>query len=292
MLDSDRFENVAGALTELMPVEAAERLATHLTTGDVETLRDLVRAAVPDNTIRAVASDLGYLEAWARAATGEPLAWPPAEADVLKFIAHHLFRAEERKARREASEDTDDYGMPRAVEFTLREQGILRGALPHAPATVARRLSSWRRVAQVKGYEDALSSSVLRRALNAASKASTHQKRPKSETAITRNVLYQLVGEKEKPSQELLSLREIRDGTLLLVGFGTGGRRRSELGTLRIENVFDLDEGKARGIHIGRTKTTNATDGEYLVVTGRADAYLKAWLEALAKQDPAITNGA
>lgn len=58
---SSRFEKLAGALTELMPVEAAERLSVYLTAGDVETLRDLVRASVPDNTIRAVASDLAYL---------------------------------------------------------------------------------------------------------------------------------------------------------------------------------------------------------------------------------------
>ncbi len=287
---SARYEKIAGALTELMPVEAAERLATHLTAGDIETLRDLVRAAVPDNTIRAVASDLAYLEAWARAATGDALAWPPAEADGLKFIAHHLFRAEERKARREAG--AEDYGMPRELEYSLREQGILKGTVPHAPATVSRRLSSWRRIAQARGHEDALSTSVLRRALSAASKASRHQKKPKSETAITRNVLDRLVGEKGGPNQELLSLRELRDRTLLLVAFGTGGRRRSELGALRIENIFDLDEGKARGIRLGRTKTTNAGDGEYLIVTGRADAYLKAWLEALSKQEPPILEGA
>ncbi len=107
---SARYEEVAGPPTELMPVE---RLATHLTAGDVETLRDLVRAVVPDNTIRAVASDLAYLEV--RAAIGQSLSWPPAEADGLKFIAYHLFRDEERKARREA--DRHDYGTPRAVDY-------------------------------------------------------------------------------------------------------------------------------------------------------------------------------
>lgn len=281
---------LANELVAFLPVATAETLSRVLTYDDVETLRDLVRASVSENTIRAVASDLGYLEAWSRAATGEPLQWPPIEADGLKFIAHHLFRAEERKARRDA--DKDGYGMPRDVEYQLRQQGVLRGTLPHAPATVSRRLSSWRRIAQARGHEDALSSSVLRRALNAASKASSHQKKPKSETAITRNILDQMIGEGEGPQRRLLSLRELRDRTLLLVAFATGGRRRSELGALRIENIFDLDEGKARGIRIGRTKTTSAGDGEYLVVTGRAEAYLMAWLEALSRQEPPITEGA
>ena len=283
-------QEVAGALTELMPVEAAERLGAHLTAGDVDTLRDLVRASVPDNTIRAVASDLAYLEAWSRAASGPALSWPPAEADGLKFIAHHLFRAEERRARREAGDGADDYGMPGAVEYALREKGVLRGGLPHAPATVSRRLSSWRRVAQVRGFEDALSSAVLRRALAAAAKASNHQVIPKSETAVTRAILDRLIGEERGASSERLPLRELRDRTLLLVAFATGGRRRSELGTLRIENIFDLDEGL--GIRLGRTKTTTAGDGAYLIVAGRAKTYLQTWLGALAKQDPSITDGA
>ncbi len=287
MSDADKL---ADDLVAFLPVATAESLSQVLTHEDVETLRDLVRASVSDNTIRAVASDLGYLEAWARAATGAALNWPPAEADGLKFIAHHLFRAEERKVRKAANRD--DYGMPREVEFQLRRQGVLRGSLPHAPATVSRRLSSWRRIAQARGCEDALSSSVLRRALNAGAKASSHHKRPKSETAITRSILDQLIGETGEPARRLLSLRDLRDRTLLLVAFGTGGRRRSELGALKIENVFDLDEGKAHGIRIGRTKTTNAADGEYLVVTGRADAYLKVWLEALSKQEPPVTDGA
>ena len=133
MTDADALAN---ELVAFLPVVTAETLSRVLTHDDVETLRDLVRASVSENTIRAVASDLGYLEAWSRAATGEALQWPPNEADGLKFIAHHLFRAEERKARREA--DKDGYGMPRDVEYQLRQQGVLRGTLPHAPATVSR----------------------------------------------------------------------------------------------------------------------------------------------------------
>ena len=44
-----------------------------------------------ENSLRALASDLAYLEAWALAATGAPLAWPAAEALALKFVAHHLW---------------------------------------------------------------------------------------------------------------------------------------------------------------------------------------------------------
>ena len=61
---------LANELVAFLPVVTAETLSRVLTHDDVETLRDLVRASVSENTIRAVASDLGYLEAWSRAATG------------------------------------------------------------------------------------------------------------------------------------------------------------------------------------------------------------------------------
>ena len=280
--------DVVSALIELLPVETAERLADHLTPSDAATLRDLVRASVPANTLRAVASDLAYLEAWSVSRTGFYLAWPPSDAAALSFIAHHLFRPEER-GRSEA------YGMPAEVEVQLRTAGVLRGTLPHAPATVSRRLSSWRRVAQVRGCENALSSAVIRQALSAGIKASTRTKGRHSQTAVTRKVLDRLIGGVGQEPKAALTLRELRDRTLLLVAFATGGRRRSELGALRIENIFPLGgegaSGEGLGIAVGRTKTTTAEDGEHLVVTGRAEAYLAAWLEALARVRPDATAG-
>jgi hypothetical protein len=50
------------------------------------------------NTLRALASDLAYLEAWSLAATGWPLPWPASETLVLKFIAHHLWDPAQREA--------------------------------------------------------------------------------------------------------------------------------------------------------------------------------------------------
>ena len=304
--------SVADALIQIVPVDTAQRLAGHLTVADVATLRDLVRAAVPANTVRAVASDLAYLEAWSVASTGAHLAWPPSDAAALSFIAQHLFRASERAVR------VEGYGMPADVEAALRDAGVLRGALPHAPATVARRLSSWRRAAEARGFESSLTSAAVRRALSAATKASARQKGRHSQIAVTRKVLDTMLNAglnaglspaltcvDGEGSGSTLTLRQLRDRTLLLVAFATGGRRRSELGALRIEHVFALGspeplpgEGcigqmaqiaksdvspstEGLGIALGGTKTTSAQDGEFLVVTGRAQRHLEAWLSAL-----------
>ncbi len=49
-----------------------DRLAGLLTDQDIETLRHLVNEGMGENTLRALTSDLAYLEAWSMAATGSP----------------------------------------------------------------------------------------------------------------------------------------------------------------------------------------------------------------------------
>jgi hypothetical protein len=105
-------KDIADGLPTFLPVASAERLAPILTDSDVETLKLLFKKSIPENTLRAIASDLGYLEAWALAATGRPLAWPASEETVLKFIAHHLFDKAEKKAN-------PAHGMPDAVVSRL-----------------------------------------------------------------------------------------------------------------------------------------------------------------------------
>ncbi len=63
-------------IAALLPVERRDELAELLTDQDVETLRYLVNQGMGDNTLRALTSDLAYLEAWGLAATGRPLPYP------------------------------------------------------------------------------------------------------------------------------------------------------------------------------------------------------------------------
>ena len=78
------------ALAAILPMDRRDRLAELLTDDDVETLKHLAREGMGENSLRALASDLAYLEIWADAATGQPLPWPATEALALKFVAHHL----------------------------------------------------------------------------------------------------------------------------------------------------------------------------------------------------------
>ena len=83
-------------LAGLLPLAARDRLAESLTLAEIETLTHLAKTGTGPNSLRALASDLAYLEAWSRASTAAPLAWPAPETAVLRFVAHHLWDEAER----------------------------------------------------------------------------------------------------------------------------------------------------------------------------------------------------
>jgi len=101
------------ALAAILPMDRRDRLAEILTDDDVATLKHLAKEGMGENSLRALASDLAYLEAWALASTGTPLPWPAPEALALKFVAHHLWDP----ARRETD---PSHGMPEEIAERLR----------------------------------------------------------------------------------------------------------------------------------------------------------------------------
>ncbi|PLU74741.1 integrase, partial [Sinorhizobium medicae] len=57
------------ALDAILPFDRRDQLAALLTDDDVATLKHLASEGTGENTLRALASDLGYLEAWCQLAT-------------------------------------------------------------------------------------------------------------------------------------------------------------------------------------------------------------------------------
>ncbi len=147
----DRRAHELDTIAAVLPLERRDELAELLTDQDVDTLRHLVNEGMAENTLRALTSDLAYLQAWSLAATGRSLSWPAPEALLLKFVAHHLWDPVKR-------ETEPDHGMPAAVEINLRGQGFLKVTGPHAPDTVRRRLASWSTLSKWRGLSGAFSS--------------------------------------------------------------------------------------------------------------------------------------
>ncbi|MDR6758755.1 integrase [Mycoplana sp. BE70] len=266
------------ALDAILPFDRRDQLAALLTDDDVATLKHLAKEGMGANTLRALASDLAYLEAWCALATGAPLPWPAPEALLLKFVAHHLWD----RVRREAE---PAHGMPADVESGLRGQGLLRTEGPHAPATVRRRLTSWSILTRWRGLSGDFSAPSLKSALRLAVRATGRPRQRKSQNAVTADVLARLlstcIGDR---------LVDIRDRAILLTAFASGGRRRSEIANMRVEDliyeepVCALPDDPASpplpclAIRLGRTKTTGPDDDTRCLMIGRPVEALKHWL--------------
>ncbi|TWA12157.1 phage integrase family protein [Sinorhizobium medicae] len=275
------------ALDAILPFDRRDQLAALLTDDDVATLKHLAQEGMGENTLRALASDLGYLEAWCRLATGDPLPWPAPEALLLKFVAHHLWDPVKR------AEDAA-HGMPAAVEAGLRAERLLRALGPHAPGTVRRRLTSWSILTRWRGLTGAFAAPSLKSTLRLAVRASARPRQRKSKKAVTVDILAKLLqacaGDR---------LVDLRDHALLLTAFASGGRRRSEVAALRVEDLTDEEPVRADpsdknspplpclSIRLGRTKTTTADENEHVLLIGRPVTALKTWLaEAQIKDGP------
>ncbi|AOF92395.1 site-specific integrase [Sinorhizobium sp. RAC02] len=269
---ADELDTIASVL----PIDRRDELAELLTDQDVETLRHLVNEGMGVNTLRALTSDLAYLQAWSLAATGACLPWPAPEALLLKFVAHHLWQPEQR--------DIDpQHGMPANVEQSLREQRFLRSSGPHAPDTVRRRLASWSTLTKWRGLTGVFSAPSLKSAIRLAARATPRPRKRKSAKAVTGDVLAKLLA-----TCGTDSLRDIRDRAILMVAFASGGRRRSEIAGLRreqlsVEPPITVENGPplpSLAIHLGRTKTSGSEHDEVVYLTGRPVDALNAWLAA------------
>ncbi|GLI95919.1 tyrosine-type recombinase/integrase [Methylocystis echinoides] len=266
-------------LSAILPMDRRDRLAQLLTDDDVATLKHLAKEGMGENSLRALTSDLAYLEAWALAATGEPLAWPTTEALALKFVAHHLWDPEKRAG-------DPRHGMPANVAAELHAEGLLRSEGPHAPNTVKRRLASWGTLHRWKGIESPLTAPSLRSAVRLAVRASPRPRRRKSKRAVTRDVLDRLTA-----TCTTDRLADTRDLAILLLAFASGGRRRSEVARLRVDQLSDkpgvpldpLDPNSPTlpciSIQLGRTKTGDADDEGRVFLVGPPVEALREWLD-------------
>lgn len=274
-------------IAAVLPMERRDELAELLTDQDVETLRHLVNQGMGDNTLRALTSDLAYLEAWGMAATGHALIWPAPEALLLKFVAHHLWDPEKRAA-------DPDHGMPVDADENLRSQGFLKSVGPHAPATVRRRLANWSTLTKWRGLNGAFASPALKSAIRLAIRAAPRQRLRKSAKAVTGDVLAKLLATCASDS-----LRDLRDKAILMVAFASGGRRRSEIAGLRreqltVEPPIEVPDGPplpSLAIHLGRTKTTSGEQDDVVYLTDRPVEALNAWMTAARIDSGSVFRG-
>jgi integrase len=211
-----------------------------LSDADEAALTDLYRRGTPLNTLRAWERDLAYIAAWKMASFGRPLDWPEDEKVALCFILDH------------AQDLTEKPGTAQEVAMELIAIGLRRTLACPAPATLDRRIASWRAFHRVRNLPSPFSAPLVQQARRKARRANASPRVPKSPKPVTRDIL--------DSSSAICddTHRGLRDRAMLMLAFASGGRRRSEVTALNIEDI-GLDDFAAKGlvwIRLLETKTT------------------------------------
>lgn len=232
-------------------------LAPAAPAAEAERVRELLIEALAPATRRAYASDWRYFLTWARAAAPELAAAPvPVPVPVLlRFLLHH----------------TDP--MPEPVAAALEAAGVSSAGGQHAPSTLDRRLAALATIHRLLGATpDPTRDPQVRDLLRAARRRAVRAgHRPRKVQAAHRAVLEAMLATCDD------SLGGVRDQALLLFGFASGGRRRSEIARACVEELEEIPEGYLFWMPTSKTEPEGAQGA--LPVLDRAGRALTLWLE-------------
>lgn len=269
LLLSTALRPILRAMT--LPQAPALSLPPMLSEQDAATLTELYIRGTPQNTRRAYERDLLYIATWKAVRFGGALDWPEREAVALCFILDHAIDLTQAAL--------DD--PARQVAEGLIARGLRRSLACPAPATLDRRIASWRTFHRMRNLPSPFEAPLIAEARRKARRAAARQPAPKSAHPITRDVLETML-ESCEPSP-----RGRRDRAMLMLGFASGGRRRSEIAALMRADV-GLEGFAAQGLirlRLAGTKTTPTGKTPTLVLKGRPARALVDWIEAARIED-------
>ena len=224
-------------------------------------------AGTAANTVRSYRCALAYWDGWLQLRYGRTLGDGALPVPVVvQFICDHLARP--------TAEGISDHLLPTSIDLALCEAKIKTKPGPLACSTVSHRLAVLATWHKLKQWENPCVSPGVSTLLRDARKAQFRQGiSVRKKTAITL-----------EPLQAMLAtctdgLRGVRDKALLLVAWSGGGRRRSEIVSLRIEDLRRL-EPEIWIYTLGATKTETNGHVREKPLRGAAARALEAWLTA------------
>jgi integrase len=258
-------------------------------------------AGTSANTRRTYQTALLYWGAWFALRYGQALAAPVSVPTVTQFILDHL----EHNPLVEAAEPspfvpssrTTQHQLPPAIDQLLVARAYKAKLGPWSRATVETRLAALSRahdvfianqVPPLSAAANPLRDPGVRSLLSAVREAYArrppdHERRPP--IPATRAVMEALLGTCQD------DLPGIRDRALLLFGFASGGRRRSEIVAATLENVRRDGQG---GFVFELTHSPGPQSGarapqNLKPLVGQAAVALETWLNELFRAK--ITQG-
>ena len=251
------------------------------------------------NTARTYRTALQYWGAWHALRYGHALAAPVAVNVVVQFIVDHLEHDPNRAAPvvtpYSRTGDTTQHLLPPAIDRLLVDRHYKAKTGPWSLATVETRLAALSKAHEIYRIDNPhlglgpdanpMRDPKVRLLLSAARRAYARRGRgPSKPVAATRLVMEALLATCGE------DLPGVRDRALLLFGWASGGRRRSEITAATFENVRRDGVGFVYELQVSKTNQTGSNDPKrFKPIQGAAAKALRAWYGLLIAQG--ITTG-
>jgi integrase len=203
------------------------------------------------STRRAYIRDTRYFWAWAEESLHFKPQYPIPTEILIQFILEHSGHMEPE------------------VEQTLITSGLRSKPGPLCIRTIRRYLASLSVAHTEHGVASPCNDDQIKLLLRRLQRARATEK-PRKKAAVTADLLNAMTDTCEN------DLIGVRDKALLLVGFASGGRRRSELATLLIEDLRKVTGGYI--LHLRSSKTDQDGNGKDVPILGEAGKALSTWL--------------
>jgi integrase len=289
-----RMENPDRPAAAPLLLEAAPEPLEDATTLFVEAdkaVRAFFREGQSANTARTYKTALQYWGAWHALRFGSAIEGPVSASIVVQFIVDHLQHQPGLAAPEISpylpSSKTTQHLLPLAIDRLLVERKYKAKLGPWSIATVHTRLA-----ALSKAHDNYISNNPhlklgpevnplrdprVRQLIAATRRAYARRGRaPTRPVAATRSVMAALL---DTCGEDLLGKR---DRALLLFGWASGGRRRSEIVEASFENVRRDGDGFVFELHRSKTNQSGRKDPKnFKPIQGAAAEALSAWIQEL-----------
>src|ERR1022692_2296522 len=252
------------------------------------------------NTARTYKTALQYWGAWHALRYGAAIEAPVSPSVVIQFIVDHLEHLPALPAPEKSpytpSSQTTQHLLPLAIDRLLVERGYKAQLGPWSMATVQTRLAALSKAhdqyiagnahVQMGPEQNPLRDARVRQLISAARRAYARRGREAiTPVAATRHVMEALLS---TCGDDLIGKR---DRALLLFGWASGGRRRSEIIAATFENVRRDGEGFVYDLRRSKTNQSGRKDPKNMKpIQGAAAEALVVWMQALLEFR--ITHGA
>lgn len=232
--------------------------------------------ATPTTTWTAYAAALRYFADWLRLRLGQPLSFPVAVTTVGLFVLDHFGRPERILGPGGHEKLVLHPHLPAAVDAALVAGGYKAELGLHRMTTIDLRLNVLSWAHREMKLESPCQDPAIRQLLSDCRKlAKELGAGPRSKAAATGNALEAMLQTCDE------SLEGLRDRALLLFGWTSGGRRRSEISRAEIQDLEWMGPEEA----VFRMRRSKTGDSGPKPVKAEAAVALKAWLAAAKISD-------